>query len=311
MVRLTILSHSCHTLTHQEPSHQDLNEVMDFDDFFRQLKEEAAEYGFENELTVDVAREMYESLQEDLSDEVASLENEEENSLGSFVRDLDSSDDASFGVDSTPGEPNDGWDIAAQAVPARRSEEATIAAFNNPQDMTDSALDEDENEHIVFSEESTDSPTELGLLDGLDDNQLFRIRELQAALPGLPISRITRVAKTFEDTLGYPSLLSLVPLLRESLPDHISLGWLRRMNTRNADFVLRKAEEEDVVDVSLLNSMLQTKANACSLSEAQNFHRDEFRRRNLVSGSTIRNHQFCPDALGSKLHFLLEETYCL
>jgi len=284
--------------------HQDDSKVIDFDDFFRQLKEEAAEYGFENELTVDDAREMYESLQEDLSDEVSSLEYEEEKSLGSFVRDLDTADDVSFGVDSRKGEPND------EAVPSRRSEEATIAAFNNPQGMTDYVKDEDLDEQILFSEESTDSSSELGLLDGLDDNQLFRIRELQAALPGLPISRITRVAKTFEDTLGYPSLLSLVPLLRESLPDHISLGWLRRMNTRNADFVLQKAEEENVVDVSLLNSMLQTKANACSLSEAQNFHRDEFRRRNLVSGTT-RNHQFCPDALGSKLHFLLEETYRL
>jgi hypothetical protein len=231
--------------------------------------------------------------------------------LGSSDHGLDTSDDASFGVDNTRRELNDGWDIAAQAVPLRRSEDASIVALNNPHGMTDSVKDEGQNERIFFPEETSDCSTELGLYDGLNDNQLFRIRELQSALPGLPISRITKVAKTFEDTLGYPSLLSLVPLLRESLPDHISLGWLRRMNTRNAEFVLQKAEEENIVDVSLLNSMLQTKANACSLSEAQNFHRDEFRRRNLVSGRMIQNHQYWPDGSGSNLNFLLEETYRL
>jgi hypothetical protein len=146
-------------------------------------------------------------------------------------------------------------------------------------------------------------------LSGLDENELERIEDLQSALPGMPIRRIKQVAKAFENTLGYPSLLTLVPILRETLPDRLTLGYLKQMNKRNADFVLKRAEMDGLVDQSLLNAMLQVKTSASSLDEAENFHRHEFRRHNLVSprvNVATKKAQYCP--YSRYLSFFFPET---
>jgi hypothetical protein len=261
------------------------------------LREEASDYGLEGELTVEDAREIFASLQEEFVDELESGETGGDNVLGSFVHHLDVPEkpNLSTEINDSPCRPTEGEDLTATDFSANRSEdEAQIALFDDesPIEVTDSVEEEYQTTKPVSSEEMARNSPKLDALDGLDENQLFRIRHLQAALPGLPISRIKKVANAFEDTLGYPSLLSLVPLLRETLPDHISLGWLRRMNTRNADFVMQKAEEENIVNLPLLNSMLQTKANSSSLAEAQNFHRDEFRRHNVVSARIVPARQY-------------------
>lgn len=119
-------------------------------------------------------------------------------------------------------------------------------------------------------------------LGKMDAAQLQKIAELQAALPGMPIGRLRKVVGLFDSTLGYPSLLALVPTLRESLPDNLTLGHLKWLNSQNADFVMSTAEETGLVDQSLLNAMLQVRANASSLDEAINFHQEQFRRYKLV-----------------------------
>jgi cellobiose-specific phosphotransferase system component IIA len=119
-----------------------------------------------------------------------------------------------------------------------------------------------------------------------DPVRLMRIQELQEALPGLPLSRVKKVLRSFEVTLGYPSLLTLVPILRETMPDYVSLGWLKRMNSQTAEFALQKASEDSLVDPGLLNSMLQVKANAGSIQDALEFHTDAFSKHHLVSSDT-------------------------
>jgi hypothetical protein len=58
-------------------------------------------------------------------------------------------------------------------------------------------------------------------LDALadDDFELDKLREL---LPGLPASRLRRVRQAYQQTLSDPSLLTLVPILRETMP--VSVG---------------------------------------------------------------------------------------
>lgn len=262
--------------------HDGKHQENEFEVFFKQLSEEASEYGLQNELTVEDAKEMFALLQEELAEERESLETDGQ--MVAILNDMDISKNVSTQIGNSLRGPMSGEDPTVKVASAtRRESEVAVSEYGRSYQVQDSPDNEDLAAAIVGGEETPPGP-ELEELDGLDEYQLFRIRQLQAALPGLPTSRIKKVAKTFEDTLGYPSLLSLVPLLRETLPDHITLGWLRRMNARNADFVLKKADEENLVDISMLNSMLQTKTSSSSLSEAENFHRDEFRRHNLVSG---------------------------
>ena len=109
------------------------------------------------------------------------------------------------------------------------------------------------------------------------------IRDLSLALPGLPMGRLKRIRSAFTTSLTYPSLLALVPLLREKMPDYVSSAWLKKMNTRNAEFALGKAVEDGIMDVHVLNAILQVKTSAGSLDKALEFHRDEFRKNELVS----------------------------
>ena len=122
---------------------------------------------------------------------------------------------------------------------------------------------------------------------GLAPAEQYEIRDLSLVLPGFPIGRLKRIRNAFKTSLGYPSLLTLVPLLRERMPDYMSSAWLKSMNTRNADFALAKAIEDEIVDIHMLNAVLQVKTSVGSLDTALEFHRDEFRKHELVSSSTI------------------------
>lgn len=113
--------------------------------------------------------------------------------------------------------------------------------------------------------------------------RLAKIEALQEILPGLPLNRINKVANAFEGILGYPSMLTLTPILRETMPDHVSSRWLKRINSSNAEFALQKASEDGVVDSSLLNSMLQVKSNYGFIQDALDFHAKEFEKHGLVS----------------------------
>lgn len=115
-----------------------------------------------------------------------------------------------------------------------------------------------------------------------DDATNAKLAAIQEALPGLPQSRVKKILGTFEKSLNYPSMLELVPILRENMPDHLTSGWLKRRNIRNAEVVLQQAQEENVVDVPVMNGALQVKTSAGSLDEALAYHQDEFEKNGLV-----------------------------
>ena len=126
-------------------------------------------------------------------------------------------------------------------------------------------------------------------LAGLDPSQITKIEDLQSALPGMPLRRVKKILNAYEQTLGHPSMLTLIPILRETMPDYVSSGWLKKNNKQNADFALQKASEDGIVDSPLLNSMLEVKANSGSLNEALEYHEDQFTKRKIVSTKCIFN----------------------
>jgi hypothetical protein len=145
----------------------------------------------------------------------------------------------------------------------------------------------DQPDGFLFSEENNvwgeiDSSHDESLSVDLGDKDSEMLAELTSALPGLPLSRLKRIRNTFKTSLGYPSVLELVPLLRENMPDYITATWLKAMNMRNAEFVLEKAKDDEIVDSHLLNTMLEVKASAGSIDRTIEFHRDEFQKHNLV-----------------------------
>lgn len=123
-----------------------------------------------------------------------------------------------------------------------------------------------------------------GSLRPADDNlEQAEIMELSEILPGLPLTRIKRIRTEFKKTLSHPSFLSLIPILRERMPDHLTSGWLKRMNTANAEVVLEKAANDGIVDVHLLNAMLEVKTRAASIDRALQFYEGQFSKHGLVS----------------------------
>ena len=138
-----------------------------------------------------------------------------------------------------------------------------------------------------MTEESIGSPDHERLsavaLKGLDPVQISKIEDLQNALPGMPLPRLKKILKVYDETLGHPSMLTLVPILREVMPDYVSSGWLKKNNKNNADFALQKASDDGIVDSPLLNSMLEVKTNSGSINEAIQYHEEQYTKHQLVS----------------------------
>ncbi|CAB9505980.1 Pentatricopeptide repeat-containing protein [Seminavis robusta] len=108
----------------------------------------------------------------------------------------------------------------------------------------------------------------------------FELEELRQLLPGLPDNRLRKIRNAYEEGLSDPSLLTLVPILRETMPDWFTSKSLRASNARNAHFVLERAKEAGLLDVHILNGMLQFYTSAGSLEHALALY-DEYREQKL------------------------------
>ena len=178
---------------------------------------------------------------------------------------------------------------AAQDNETLDMDEAQIEELFNTM-KKEHAEDFDESKLNIADEQnfSTESDEASNIaLAGLDPSQISKIEDLQSALPGMPLRRVKKILNAYEETLGHPSMLTLMPILRETMPDYVSSGWLKRSNKQNADFALQKASEDGIVDSPLLNSMLEVKANSGSLNEALEYHEDQFTKHKLVSTKYI------------------------
>ena len=124
-------------------------------------------------------------------------------------------------------------------------------------------------------------------LEGQDFNELSAnnetVDELDLLLEGMPESRIKRVRQVFLGTLGDPSLLRLVPILRENIPSDISVSWLRRKNLQNAQNTMMKIEKDGLVDIHMLNGLLQVETHANNAKQAMLVHEEAERKYGVVS----------------------------
>lgn len=115
--------------------------------------------------------------------------------------------------------------------------------------------------------------------------------ELDIFLQGMPKSRVKSVRDVFSRSLGDPSLLRLIPILRENMPSNITKKWLRETNIKNAEHVLAQLEEEGLVDIHTLNGMIQVQANVADSHGALEFHDKMKKTYGFVSAFIHRS--FC------------------
>eukprot|EP00980_Cylindrotheca_fusiformis_P009337 scaffold2047_cov129-Cylindrotheca_fusiformis.AAC.16 len=268
-----------------------------FEQFFSGLKEEAKENGEEFDLTMDEAHELYMMMHDEFAQslEDGNLDGIEEGTLQSVDDPLDevqSMDEYKREQDGNKVELRLTQDnvLLAGAVSGDGNEEISTANRLTRDETSTNGDEGSKNASFLSPVEPLDRPSELlshPILEeaNLGDEGDQKLMHLQEALPGMPINRLKRVVSAFNSTLGYPSMLSLVPILRESMPDHLSLGRLKRMNMKTAEFAYTKAEQDGIVNTALLNSMLEVKAQSGSLGEALAFHSEQFSKHNAVSHS--------------------------
>jgi hypothetical protein len=104
----------------------------------------------------------------------------------------------------------------------------------------------------------------------------YIMEELKSLMPGMPEHRIRKVRKAFKTSLGYPSILTLTPILRENIPERVTDAWLKRKNTQNAYFVVEKAKEDGLMDIHMMNGMLQVECSSGSIDRALACHAIRF-----------------------------------
>lgn len=111
------------------------------------------------------------------------------------------------------------------------------------------------------------------------DEELEDLRQL---LPAFSDKRLRRILRAFRSSLGDPSLLDLIPIVREQMPDYLTATWLKKMSLLTARYVMLKASEEGLVDQHVLNSVLELETLSGSLDRALNFYETAFKEHNLV-----------------------------
>lgn len=124
----------------------------------------------------------------------------------------------------------------------------------------------DDNDELEVEEESVDAELE----------------ELRRYLPSFSERRLRRIQKVFHKTLGDPSMLDLVPLVRERMPDYITATWLKQANALTARYVVQKASEDGLVDVHMLNGALELETLSGSLDRALELYHSEFERQQIA-----------------------------
>jgi hypothetical protein len=159
----------------------------------------------------------------------------------------------------------------------------------------------DEHQHTFLEEnESTVMSTLLDEILTNDDNNDYgnfspslqvgreenELDEFEREMPvGLPKSRVNKLRTVFQASLAEPSMLELIPLLRENMPEDPDLHWLQKKNMQDAYFVMEKAEEEGLVDTKLLNNMLQVITNSNLIGRALSYHETQYKLRDLEPDS--------------------------
>jgi hypothetical protein len=105
--------------------------------------------------------------------------------------------------------------------------------------------------------------------------------ELRSLLPTFSERRLKKILRAFRESLSDPSLLELIPAVRENMPDYITNTWLKKMSTLTAKFALHKAAEDGVINIHLLNATLELETSLGCIDRALEFHETEFKRHRM------------------------------
>lgn len=119
----------------------------------------------------------------------------------------------------------------------------------------------------------------------LDEEVDPELEELRAALPAFSDRRLRRVQRAFAKNLGTPSLLDLVKICRETMPDYVTNTWLKHMSILTGRYVMKQAIREGLVDIHMLNGVLQLETSLGRLDQALEFHQTEFGKHGLKATS--------------------------
>lgn len=198
--------------------------------------------------------------------------------------------------------PTDGDDLEHNDEVGRRHndsevdvEEAIIDSSSHDDDDKEEE-EEEGNFAIEFDDFNSKADTMLKELNELQENMLHAIKpvedvsptfpnaadtddELSLLLQGFPLNRIEKVRETFSMSLGTPSFLSLVPTVREVMPERICNSWLKKKNLVDAFTAMESVE----ADIHILNSMLQVLSKSGSIDKALAFYDKEFKAHNTAS----------------------------
>jgi len=265
-----------------------------FEKFYSELKIEAEKNGEEFDLSEAEGRELFDLMQEEfLQDVVGEIDNSnlQADNFDDFLAKLKAEAESNGEqLDLSEAEAQELFSLLQDDIKNTSDIESEIGEDDvegtNLEIQQENSTAFEDQDHAAISDlvEAKDHvPTSKKVgYENEDPNRLMKIRELQEALLGMPLKRVKKVLRAFESTLGYPSMLTLVPLLRETMPDRVSHGWLKRMNNKNAEFALSKAAEDGIVDAALLNSMLEVKANSGSINGTLELHSEQFAKHNLT-----------------------------
>jgi len=276
-------------------SPQQYTESKDFEKFVSELKDEATKNGEEFDFNLDEARDHFALIQEEFS-ELDDFDTKGEMTISgsndkfhAALKEQEAQNDEKIDAeiqelfDTMQNDHTEDFDDLSkfETSPENKFDEQNFESSEiNNLICQDEEISSTQDEIYSMSKESNRTLNDA--LTGLDPIQISRIQDLQSVLPGMPLRRVKKILNAYDETLGHPSMLTLVPILRETMPDYVSSGWLKRSNKQNADFALQKASEDGIVDSPLLNSMLEVKANSGSLNEAIEYHEEQFAKHKLT-----------------------------
>jgi hypothetical protein len=159
-------------------------------------------------------------------------------------------------------------------------------------------LDESNSQGFEVADSEVTDSDEVDSAEAEYDYKLGRLREL---LPSFSDFRLNKIIEVYDKSLGDPSFLELIPIVRENMPDYVTATWLKQMTSLTASFVIQKAAEENVINTEILNAVLELQTSGGSLDRAIEFHQTEFALHNvepteysdrLVLQMLLRNNRF-------------------
>lgn len=276
-----------------------------FELFFTELKAEVAEHG-EEEVSEEEAQELYQ-LMKDEYNEVMSMDPNDLAELSTKAMQGQAQQDLKLPGDGGSSDeivktstqvgsmqpspsalgptPSGGGELSQGTAARTTTSTATVEMDEAFWSQVTGELKMDLGESIEGSiSHEVEEISETDLLQS--DFQLGLLREV---LPTFSDTRLVRIQRAFHASLREPSILELIPLVRERMPDYLTNTWLKQMSALTSRFVIHKAAQEGLVDMHMLNGVLELEAASGSLERAVEFYETKYAENGLApNGYTDR-----------------------